>query len=148
MADKEDQAKAADAPNPFALPDLSQMLEQLQVPGVDFGKLADDAQKNIDALQEANRTVAAGWQSLAEKQMEIFQQTMQTWQSAMPAGEDSPAESARKQADLARTAFEQAIANMRELAEIAADSQSQAFEIMRSRFEENMRNALQPPEKD
>ena len=66
----------------------------------------------------------------------------------MPGGDDSPAESAKKQSDLAREAFEQAIANMRELAEIAAESQSQAFEIMRSRFEENMRNALQPPGKD
>ncbi len=148
MADKGDKSQATGSPNPFALPDMSQLLEQLQVPGVDFAKLADDAQKNIEALQEANRTVAAGWQSLAEKQMEIFQQTMQTWQSAMPGAENSPAESAQKQSDLAREAFEQAIANMRELAEIAADSQSQAFEIMRSRFEENMRNAMQPPEKD
>jgi hypothetical protein len=33
---------------------------------------------------------------------------------------------------------------MKELAEIATQSQSKAFEIMRSRFEENMRNMFQP----
>lgn len=123
--------------DPFQPIDLGRMLEQMQMPGVDMTQLAEDARKNIEALQAANQAVAAGWQALAEKQMEIFQQTMQRWQESVSSGA-APA-SPEKQAALAREGFEQALENMRELAEIATTSQSKAFDIVRSRFEENMR---------
>jgi len=138
MADDK-QSTGADPFNPFQSLDLGRMLEQMQMPGIDVSQLAEDARKNIEAVQSANQAVAAGWQALAEKQMEIFQQTMQGWLEAMkpPAGEPPSAE---KQAELAREGFEKALENMRELAEIAAVSQTKAFDIMRTRFEENMRN--------
>ena len=149
MADDDKKARTTDPLNPLGLPDLSSMLEQMQLPGVDFERLADDARKNIEALQDANRTVAEGWQTLAEKQMEIFRNTMQHWQETMTAqGSTAPGESAEKQAQLAREGFERALENMRELAEIAAESQSKAFEIMRARFEENMRSIFQPEKDD
>ena len=44
----------------------------------------------------------------------------------------------KKRADLARKAFERALADMRELAEIAAKTQKEAFEVIRKRFEENV----------
>lgn len=146
MADDDKKTTAKDPSNPFGLPDFNRMLEQMQVPGIDLERLAEDARKNVEALQEANRTVAAGWQALAEKQMEIFQQTMQRWQESMtpPSGERASAE---KQAELAREGFERALENMRELAEIAAESQSKAFDIMRQRFEENLRGMF-PSGKD
>lgn len=139
MADDRKKARGTATANPFQPIDLSRMLEQMQMPGVDVSRLAEDARKNIEALQAANQAVAAGWQALAEKQMEIFQQTMQRWQESMtpPGGDPAPAE---KQAELAREGFERALENMRELAEIAATSQSKAFDIMRTRFEENMRS--------
>lgn len=147
MADDDKKTEGADPLNPFGLPDLSRMFEQMQVPGVDFGRLAEDAQKNIEALQEANQTVAAGWQALAEKQREIFQETMQRWQESMtpPSGD---AASVEKQAELAREGFERALENMRELAEIAAESQSKSFEIMRARLEENLRGMMPSGEDD
>jgi len=148
MADDERKKATPDPMNPLGLPDLTSMLEQMQLPGVDIEKLADDARKNIEALQEANRTVVDGWRTLAEKQMEMFQQTLQRWQEA-GSGESRgfSAESAEKQTQLAREGFEQALENMRELAEIATESQSKAFEIMRARFEENLRNVF-PSQKD
>ena len=133
-AKKDDDNPSA---NPFNLPDLSKMLSQMQVPGLDFEQLMREGQKNIEALQQANQAVAAGWQALAQKQMEIFQQTMQRWQEAGSQG--TPAENLEQQV---RQGFEQALANMRELAEIAAESQSKAFETMRQRFEESMQSAL------
>ncbi|MGE0622036.1 MAG: phasin family protein [Pseudomonadales bacterium] len=136
--DKKTQS-GADPFNPFQPMDLGRMLEQMQVPGIDVSQLAEDARKNIEALQAANQAVAAGWQALAEKQMEIFQQTMQGWLETMkpPGGEPASAE---KQTELAREGFEKALENMRELAEIASVSQTKAFDIMRTRFEENMRS--------
>ena len=114
------------------------MLEQMQMPGVDLSQMAEDARKNMEAIQAANQEVAAGWQTLAEKQMEMFREAMERWQSSMspPSGDSASME---KQAELAREGFERALENMRELAEIASESQTKAFEIMRARFEENMR---------
>jgi phasin family protein len=144
MADKEKKAGGSDSAPGF--PDFSQMLEQMQMPGVDLSRMAEDARKNMEAVQEANQAVAAGWQTLAEKQAEMFRETMERWQSSMttPSGDDASME---KQAELAREGFERALENMRELAEIASESQSKAFEIMRARFEENMKSMF-PSDKD
>ena len=54
----------------------------------------------------------------------------------------STSESGKRQAELAREGFETALENVRQLAEIAADSQSKAVEIMRERFEANMQAML------
>jgi len=44
----------------------------------------------------------------------------------------------KRRADLAKEGFENALANMRELAEMAAKSQKEAFEVIRKRIEENV----------
>jgi len=46
--------------------------------------------------------------------------------------------------DLASHAFQTALSSMRELAEMAARSQKEAFDIIRKRVEENLK-ALRPP---
>lgn len=129
--------------NPFPIPDFSEFMKQMQVPGVDLEALMQEGQKNIEALQAANRAVAEGWQAMSQKQMEMFQETMQRWMEGMQAaGGSSPTEAMSNQAEAAREGFEQALANMQELAQIAQDSQTKALEIMRQRFEENMRNMM------
>ena len=80
---------------------------------------------------------------MSQKQMEMFQETMQRWMEGMQAaGGSSPTEAMSNQAEAAREGFEQALANMQELAQIAQDSQTKALEIMRQRFEENLRNMM------
>ncbi len=138
----------ADNNNPFPMPDFNELLKQMQMPGVDLESLMQEGQKNIEAVQEANRAVAEGWQTLTQKQMEIFQETMQRWVENMQAASSgSPTENMEKQAEAAREGFEQALTNMRELTQIAADSQMKAMDIMRQRFEENMRSMM-PGNKD
>ncbi len=144
MADDNNENKESNDPlNPFGLPDFNQMLSQMQVPGIDLQALMQQGQKNIEAVQEANRAVAEGWQALTQKQMEMFQQTMQQWQENMGSiGSGSPGENMEQQAQAAREGFEQALENMRELAQIAAESQTKAMDIMRQRFEENLRGMM------
>jgi len=48
----------------------------------------------------------------------------------------------QRQSELAREAFDEALGNMRELAEIAAKSQSEAFDIIRSRVEQRLSELL------
>jgi phasin family protein len=100
---------------------------------VDFSSIVDRERKNIEALAEANRIAFEGWQNLARRQSEILQDSMKR------AVDDAKSQTAlQKGAELARSAFETALANMRELAEMATKSQKDAFEVIRKRVEENM----------
>lgn len=123
--------------SPFA--DITQMLQQFKVPGVDLSSLIDARRKDIEALAEANRQAYEGMQAIAKRQAEILQQTMTEWQAAAQnmAGKDFTA-NATQQTELAKAGFEKALANMREMAELATRSQSQAFDTVNKRFQENL----------
>jgi phasin family protein len=122
--------------------DFTKMLQQFQIPGVDFSSIIERERKNIEALAEANRIAFEGWQNLVRRQSEILQDSMKR------AVDDAKNQTALKNgAELARSAFETALGNMRELAEMAAKSQRDAFEVIRKRVEENM-NVLRGKKSD
>jgi phasin family protein len=113
--------------------DFTKLLQPFKIPGVDFSSIVERERKNIEALAQANRIAFEGWQNLARRQSEILQDSMKR------AVDDAKSQTAlQKGAELARSAFETALANMRELAEIATKSQKDAFEVIRKRVEENM----------
>jgi phasin family protein len=112
--------------------DFTKLVSQFRLPGVDFAALVDRERKNIEALAKANRIAFEGWQRLVRRQAEIFQETMKK------VVEDAGQEAAKKRAELAKEGFEKALADMRELAEMATKSQKEAFDVVRKRFEENV----------
>ena len=118
--------------NPFGLPnfDLEAMLKQFQIPGVDLSSIIENERKNIEALQEANQAVVEGIQALAEKQAEVCKDTMERWQQSLADGNP----------ESAQEGIEQALDNVRQLAEITVESQTKAFEVIRQRVEENIQN--------
>lgn len=113
--------------------DFTKILEQYKLPGVDFAALVERERKNIDALMQANKIAFEGWQALIRRQSEILQETM-----SQAIADARAHDVAKKQVDIAKQGFEKALDNMRELAEMAAKSQKEAFEIVRKRFDENM----------
>src|SRR5712672_2095667 len=113
--------------------DLTKLMSQFQLPGVDFAALVDRERKNIEALAEANRIAFEGWQRLVRRQAEMLQETMK--KVVADAGQE---DAIKKRADLAKEGFEKALANMRELAEMATKSQKEAFDVVRKRIEENV----------
>ena len=136
--------------NPFGTPfvDVTKILEQFKIPGVDLHAVLEARRKDVEALTQANQIAFENMQALAKREAEILQQTMAEWQGAMGgmAGK-SPAEMASKGTELATQAFARALANMRELAEMATKSQSQAYEVLNRRFQENLeelRKLMQP----
>ena len=79
-------------------------------------------------------------QLLAHRQAEMLKEAMTEWQAAtegMMSGK-SPGTGAATQAELGKQTVEKALANMRELAEIATKSQSDAWEVVTRRFHENL----------
>jgi phasin family protein len=115
--------------------DFTKVLSEFKLPGVDLDAVLQAQRKNIEALTAANRTAAEGLQAFARRQSEILRQNLAELQaqfsSAVTAG--APEEKLAKQTDLAKAAFEKAIADMKELAELLAKSNTEAAEIVSKR---------------
>jgi phasin family protein len=124
----------------FKQNDFTKHLANLKLPEIDTDALMKAQQKNMDALVEANKAAAAGYQDLFKKQMAIFEETMAEAQKHMKAFDATQIdpEKARAQADLAKTAFEKALANMQALAESAQKANTEAYEIVSARIKESL----------
>ena len=112
--------------------DITKLLEQHKLPGVNVAALVDRERKNIEALTRANKIAFEGFQALVRKQSEILQETM------TQALANARKQDVAKNMDIAKQGFEKALDHMRELAEMAAKSQKEAFEVVRKRVDENM----------
>lgn len=105
----------------------------------DADALMATQKKNMDALVEANKAAAAGYQDLFKKQMKIFEETIEEARkqiSEMDLKVDS--KSAQARADLAKAAFEKGIAHMKELAETAQKANTDAYDIVSARVRASM----------
>jgi phasin family protein len=111
-----------------AVENLTKMLEQFKLPGVDTKEIMDARRKDIDALVQANKAIYEGMQALANKQGELLQTAMADIQAAVKGaasgiGVGDPG----KQGELARKAYEKVLGDMKDLAEIARQSQTEAM---------------------
>ena len=125
----------------FPFENFTKMMSAFKIPGVDMDAMMDAQRKNIEAVAAANRAAAEGAQALAGRQAEILRETMQQWQDAandLIANADSESVASR-QAEFVQTTMEQTLANMREMAEMAAKSQSDAFDTINNRLLESIK---------
>jgi phasin family protein len=106
-------------------------LEYFKVPGVDTKALLESQRRNIEALTRATEVATEGATAVYRRQQEIMQ----------AAGEQVSAMvrdiklSSEQQAEVAKKAFEQALANARELAEMSAKANQDAYEVMKKRLQ-------------
>jgi phasin family protein len=116
--------------------EFSNALKQYKLPNVDLDSVVASQKKNVEALTSANRVAFEGLQAVARRQAEILQETMNEASKAVDAlaKAGSPPEIAAKQAELTKSAFERALSNMRELAELVAKSNQDATNTVNSRI--------------
>jgi|TARA_R110002072_G_scaffold517_37_gene3296 phasin family protein len=129
--------------NPFAnfdFTDLSKWTEQIKVPGVDMQSVLEAQRKNLDAIAQANKLTIEGAQAIAQRQAEVLQSAMKDFTGSLQelTTVSAPQETMVKQADAAKTSFETAISNVRELSEMAAKSNSDALELINARISEGL----------
>jgi phasin family protein len=139
--------KTDPSPSPFPFPDIAKLIEQFKVPGLDVSKIVETQRKDIEAITQANQAAYEGMQELAKRQMEILQETVTEWQAAMTQATSRESTTASQRAELAEKTFGKAFENMRELAELAVKAQTQAWEVIQKRFQENLAdlsNLLRP----
>jgi phasin family protein len=124
----------------FKQNDFTKHLSSLRVPGIDPEALMTAQKKNMDALVEANKAAAAGYQDLFKRQMSIFEETMNEAQQQLKSFDATKIDPdrAKAQAELAKAAFEKALANMQALAEGAQKANAEAYEIVSARIKESL----------
>jgi phasin family protein len=127
-------------PTPFDF-DLGKFLSDFRGTGkIDVDAVVQSQRKNVEALTEANKLAYEGMQAVFQRQMEILRHTAEevTQASQTFAKPESPQELAAKQTELAKDAFERTLGNLRELSEMVAKSNSEAFELLNKRFAQGL----------
>lgn len=121
--------------------DMMKMLADFRVPGMlDMEQLAAAQRRNFEALSAANKVALEGAQAVARRHMEILQQSMSEMTQAMQSvtGAQDPQSRATKQAEMMKSAYEHAVGNMRELADLIQKSNTEALSLLNQRFTEAM----------
>ena len=118
--------------------DLSKMLQQFKLPGIDVSAIAESQRKDFEALAEANRQAYAGMQALAQRRNEMLKDAF--------AGMTGPDTLSRQTAQVQQR-VQQIVDNFRELAQMEAETRNQAWKVLQDRYQENVANLqalLQP----
>ena len=120
--------------------DFNKFAEQFAVPGVDAKALIDNQRKNIEAFSAAQQVAFEGAQAVTRRQVEILQKVMEDSADAVRqmTAVDKPEDKLAKQAELLKQGFEQSLANIRELTEMGAKSNSEAAELINHRITESI----------
>ena len=124
---------------PFNI-DLTKYLADLKFPNLDIEAYIAAQRKNIEALSQANRLAYDGLQAVAKRQIEIVRQSLDEASAAARevAEPGTPQDKAAKQAELAKTSFERALSNLRELGELVTKANTEAFDLLQSRFTQSL----------
>ena len=139
------QSTATDSTSTPWLDDIKKLTEKFQLPGVDVAALVEWQRKDMETLVEANRQAYEGVRALIERRNEILQEKLAQWQAAVKDATSS--EAIAKRAEAGKEGVQQVIANIRELAEMEAQSRNNAWKVVQDRMQENLANLqklLQP----
>ena len=114
---------------------LGRTLEGLNLSGV-ASTIAEGRRKDLAALIAANKKSYEGLQAVVARQTAMLKNAVTEWQSMAQGMGGGPG--IGRLDDAAKQTFTLAVQNIRELAELAARSQTEAFDIVRRRIMENV----------
>ena len=129
------KGSAADA---ASLRDLVSRLGKLEVAGL-AGRLVQGWRKDLEAIVAANRRSYARLQEVVRRQTaQIMEAVTELQTVGKVVATVGVAKSVRNLDDLALASLKLALNDVRELADLAANSQREAFELVRQRVAENI----------
>lgn len=134
----------------FKAGDFTKSLFGTEMPSFDTKALMAAQKKNMDALVEANKAAAAGYQELFGRQVALFQETMKEAQSQIASfdAKDLSPEGASAQGEVVKAAFEKAVGNMKELAEQAQKANTEAYNLVAARIKDQVEELKATAEKN
>jgi phasin family protein len=126
--------------------EYQKLIGQFKLPGIDVSAVLEARRKDVEAIAQANTTVLAGVQLLAQKQSDILRSTLTELQSlAIRAAQSG--QSAAKAGEVVQLALHKAMVDMQELADTACKAQSDSMAVVTKRVAEHveeLKAALQP----
>jgi phasin family protein len=149
-------AKQTNTTNPFFNFDVTKMMTEFdpskmadeftklagnyKMPTFDVEAVMASQRKNIEALTAANKAAAEGMQKVSSRQAQILQETLdEATKTFADFGKNSnPSDAATKQAELFKVAFEKALGNMSELADMVTKSSTEATTLVNERITESL----------
>jgi len=129
------------------LGEIARTFEQFRLPGLNAGALLEGRRKDIEALAQANRIAVDGVQEIVRKQGQILQETLQELQTLVRALPASLAQDPTKVAGFVQKVLHETFGSMRDLAELARKSQTDALHVVSERVQRNieeLRASLEP----
>ena len=134
------RAAAEDIQDAFIKPlkGVADRLQNLPLAGA-ASAIVESGRKDLQALVQANEKSYQGLQAVVQRQTEMLKASIQEWQGAVKgmSGGD-PRENLAKLDAMGKAAFKQALDDIRELSEMAAKSQAEAFDVVRKRISDNV----------
>jgi phasin family protein len=121
--------------------DVTKVMGDFRVPGIDVEAAVASQRKNIEALTQANQLAVEGVQALMRRQVEITRQAVEDF-SAMfrdfvqPNG--TPEDRIVKQAEYSKLALEKGLSNAKELTELVTKANTEAFNVINKRVTESL----------
>ena len=117
---------------------MADRLQDLPLAGA-ASAIVESGRKDLQALMEANEKTYQGLQAVVQRQTEMLRTSIVEWQNAVKGMSPAePRENLTKLDAMGRAAFKQALDDIRELSELAARSQAEAFDIVSQRIRANV----------
>ncbi len=125
--------------NPFA-DAFKSMYDNMQAPSFDVKDLASNLRKNAEAWAKASQVLAEASREVLRLQAGFVQSNTQQLMELCKdvCASKNPEASAAKQAEFAKSAFEDALSSSREVFEIASKAGSEASEIVSKQLSQCM----------
>jgi len=123
---------------------FSKVWADMKMPEFDVDALIAVQQKNIEAMNMANKAAVDGWQAFAKKQAELWQAAVEDTGALAQdvAAAKEPADKIAKQAAFAKSSIEAGISNAREAQELAAKATNKTVDIVSKRWVESVEEAV------
>ena len=119
--------------------DFAKVADQFKMPGLDAQALVEYQKRNLEAFASANKIALEGAQAVIRRQAEIVRKSVEDASKALSElnAAETPQDKFAKQAELAKEAYEAAVANLRELTEMASKSNGEAADLISTRVSES-----------
>ena len=119
--------------------DFSKSFTNGKTPTVDMETLFASQRKNFEAFQSANQLAFDGVKAVAARQAELAREAVEHF-SSLAKELSAPAsveEKLAKQAEIAKSTFEQALSTMREMNNTLVKSNAQAIDVVSKRVSDS-----------
>lgn len=119
---------------------FAQFGRDLKLPNVDVDAILEHHRKNLEALEKSARASATGASTLIAKQREMLEEAMReaTAMAESYRTPGTPRELVARQTEFARKAFESAVGNAGEVADLVRKSGTESLDILRERIRQAM----------